>query len=218
MGTPPSEVLHQSALPPFLNVIALYLPTFHVRRLTTHPARMEIHGVVSLNITIIFTSGGGGLSGENFDHLKTFVCRNTDIRPSEIDNDAPVVVSQQALEKTLTRLGISAERVRSASHSRGKLATLVDCQAASSAEQHGSTKRGTIETSRWRNTANELQPVIDRIGSGIQGLNHQWQILDDAQKRLERLFIVTSDEVDWDDSVRRIQSELDLFECEETDP
>ncbi|GKT61085.1 hypothetical protein ColTof4_01194 [Colletotrichum tofieldiae] len=179
---------------------------------------MEIHGVVSLNITIIFTSGGGGLSGKNFDHLKHFVCRNTDIRPSEIENDAPVVVSQQALEKTLARLGISAGRVRSASHSRGKLATLVDCQAAGSAEQHGSTKRDTIEASEWRKTANELQPAIDRIGSSIQRLNYQWQILDDAQKRLEKLFLLTSEEVDWDDPVRRIQSELDLFDCEETDP
>ncbi|GKT88527.1 hypothetical protein Ct61P_06377 [Colletotrichum tofieldiae] len=179
---------------------------------------MEIHGLVSLNITVIFTSGGGGLSGKNFDRLKHFVCRNTDIRPSEIENDTPMVVGQQTLETTLARLGISAERVRSASHSRDKLTTVVNCQAAGSAEQHGSGKRNTIDTSQWRNTANELQPVIDRIGSSIQRLNHQWQILDDAQKRLERLSILTSDEVDWDDPVIRIQSELDLFDCEETDP
>ncbi|GJC91129.1 hypothetical protein ColLi_13967 [Colletotrichum liriopes] len=179
---------------------------------------MEIHGVVSFNITVIFTSGGGEMSGKNFDRLKHFVCRNTDIHPSEIENDAPMVVGQQTLETTLARLGISAERVRSASQPRDKLATVVNCQAAGTAEQHSSSsKRNTIDTSQWRNTANELQPVIDRIGSSIQRLNRQWQILDDAQKRLEGLSISTSDEVDWDDPVIRIQSELDLFDCEETD-
>ncbi|GKT61009.1 hypothetical protein ColTof4_01123 [Colletotrichum tofieldiae] len=140
-----------------------------------------------------------------------------DIRSSEIKSDAPMVVSRQTLETTLASLGISAEQVRSASHSRGKLATLVGCQAASSAEQHGSSQRNTIDTSKWRNTANELQPFIDRIDSSIQRLDLQWQILDDAQKRVEKLFTLTLGEVDWDDPVRRIQSELDLFGFEETD-
>ncbi|KAK1966786.1 hypothetical protein LY78DRAFT_669479 [Colletotrichum sublineola] len=178
---------------------------------------MGIHGLVSLNITIIFTSGAGGPSGKTFDQLKRFVCRNTDIHPSDIKNDAPVVVSQQNLETTLAGLGISAERVRSASHSRGKLATLVDCQAAGSHKERGSGKTNTIDTSKWRNTENKLQSAIDRIGSRIQRLHRHCQNLDDAQKRLEKLFILTSDEVDWEDPVRRIQSELDLFDSDEAD-
>ncbi|KAL0933561.1 uncharacterized protein CTRU02_212524 [Colletotrichum truncatum] len=179
---------------------------------------MEIHGVVSLRLTIVFTSGVESADSQKFDKLKHYVSRYSDIRPSDINNDSPVVVSQQTLETTLACLGISADRVRSGSYSSGKFATLVGCQVAGSTDQHHSSKRSIIDTSKWTTAADELQPVIDRIKSSIQRLNHQWQILDDAQKRLKRLAASTLDEVDWDDPVIRIQSELDLFDSEEADP
>ncbi|KAF6844294.1 hypothetical protein CMUS01_01263 [Colletotrichum musicola] len=134
---------------------------------------MSVHGVVSLNITIVFTSG---LGDRALQELKQLVCLDTGIQPSHLTDDPPTVVSQQALEETLARLGISARKLRS-------------------------------ETTG-------LQPVIDRIASGIQRLEHQLQILDDAQKRLDRLVVLASEEVDWDDPVTRIRSEEALFDCE----
>ncbi|KAK2005410.1 hypothetical protein LZ32DRAFT_623744 [Colletotrichum eremochloae] len=157
----------------------------------------------------------GGTSGKTFDELKRIACRHTDIRLSEITNDAPVVTSQRTLETTLAGLGIPADRVRSARRSRDQLAALVDCRAEDSVEQHGSRQGNTIDTPKRRSTANERQSAIDRIDSSIQRLNHQWQILDGAQKRLENLFVLISDEVDWDDPETRIKSEQALFDLEE---
>ncbi|KAK2051865.1 hypothetical protein LY76DRAFT_610288 [Colletotrichum caudatum] len=178
-------------------------------------SRGDIFGVSVGDLTASLVMWVGGTSDKTFDELKRIACRDTDIHPSEITNDAPVVTSQRTLETTLACLGIPAERVRSARHSREKLAALIDCQAAGSVEQHESSKRSTADTSKWRSTANELQYVIDRIDSSIQRLNHQWQILDDAQKRLENLSFLPSDEVDWDDPAERIRSEEALFAPEE---
>ncbi|KAE9567991.1 hypothetical protein CGMCC3_g15818 [Colletotrichum fructicola] len=175
---------------------------------------MSVHGVVSLNITIVFTSGLGRLTDRALQELKQHVCLDTGIQPSHLTGKPPMVVSQQSLEKTLACLGISAQELRSQSRSRDKLAAIINCETAGSAMRNGGGESKNPFPLPCEATATGLQPVIDRIGAGIQRLEHQLQILDDAQKRLDRLVFLASGEVDWDDPVTRIRSEEALFDCD----
>ncbi|KAK1450825.1 hypothetical protein CTAM01_17316 [Colletotrichum tamarilloi] len=175
---------------------------------------MSVRGVVSLNITIVFVSGLTGLAGKPFHDIRQLVRLDTDSCQSVVPDDPPVVVSQQTLEETLARLGISPEKVRSKSRSRGELTALVGCDAAGSTM--GSPRDGNRvpDPVSPKTTTAGLRLVIDRIDSSIQRLDHQLRVLSDAQERLRKLALLTTEEVDWDDPVTQIRSEEALFDCE----
>ncbi|KXH56031.1 hypothetical protein CNYM01_14275 [Colletotrichum nymphaeae SA-01] len=133
---------------------------------------------------------------------------------SDVPDDPPVVVSQQTLEETLARLGISPEKVRSKSRSRGELTALVGCDAAGSTMKNPRDGNRVPDPVSPKTTTAGLRLVIDRINSSIQRLDHQLRVLSDAQERLRKLALLTTEEVDWDDPVTQIRSEEALFDCE----
>ncbi|OHE90323.1 hypothetical protein CORC01_14384 [Colletotrichum orchidophilum] len=175
---------------------------------------MSVRGVVSLNITIVFVSGLSGLAGRPLHDMRHLMRLNTDFCQSDVPDDPPMVISQQTLEETLSRLGIPPAKVRSESRSRGKLAALVGCDAAGSAVENPRDDNNVSNPLSRKTTTAGLQPVIDRINSSIQRLDHQLRALNDAQERLGKLAALTTEEVDWDDPVTRIRSEEALFDCE----
>ncbi|KAK1493226.1 hypothetical protein CABS01_17086, partial [Colletotrichum abscissum] len=162
---------------------------------------MSVRGVVSLNITIVFVSGLTGLAGRPLHDIRQLVRLDTDSCQSDVPDDPPVVVSQQTLEETLARLGISPEKVRSKSRSRGELTALVGCDAAGSTMENPRDGNRVPDPVSPKTTTAGLRLVIDRINSSIQRLDHQLRVLSDAQERLRKLALLTTEEVDWDDPV-----------------
>ncbi|KAK1702481.1 uncharacterized protein BDZ83DRAFT_759022 [Colletotrichum acutatum] len=178
---------------------------------------MSVRGVVSLNITIVFVSGLTGLAGGPLHDIRQLMRLNTDSCQSDVPDDPPMVVSQQTLEETLARLGISPEKVRSKSRSRGELTALIGCDAAGSAMENPRDGNDAPSSLSPKTTAARLELVIDRINSSIQRLDHQLRVLNEAQERLRKLAALTAEEVDWDDPVTQIRSEEALFDCESED-
>ncbi|KAI3528447.1 hypothetical protein CABS02_15111 [Colletotrichum abscissum] len=175
---------------------------------------MSVRGVVSLKITIVFVSGLTGLAGRPLHDIRQLMRLDTDSCQSDVPDDPPVVVSQQTLEETLARLGISPEKVRSKSRSRGELTALVGCDAAGSTMENPRDGNRVPDPVSPKTTTAGLRLVIDRINSSIQRLDHQLRVLSDAQERLRKLALLTTEEVDWDDPVTQIRSEEALFDCE----
>ncbi|KXH63553.1 hypothetical protein CNYM01_14224 [Colletotrichum nymphaeae SA-01] len=175
---------------------------------------MSVRGVMSLNITIIFVSGLCEQAGRPLHDIRQLMRLNTDSCRSDVPDDPPMVVSQQTLEETLARLGISPEKVRSQSRSRGELTALVGCDAAGSTMENPGDGTDVPSPLTPETTTAGLQLAIDRVNSSIQRLDHQLRVLGDAQERLRKLALLTTEEVDWDDPVTQIRSEEALFDCE----
>lgn len=92
---------------------------------------MHVVGVVSVRLTIVYTSGMEGPIAESASRLREVVCGNKNILPADIPSGPPTIVSSKTLDEALASLGISLDQVRLArrlpEHADSSLETLVGC-------------------------------------------------------------------------------------------